>query len=186
MKNKRESGILTGYRGKADLWELAVLGVCIGFYMIFPLLDGPVWCVDSHEYVAMGITREPLYPSFLALCRGIAKVLKVDALMTAVVLQSLFAGIAAWYAGYTVRHVKNDSRILQMAAVFFQFAMTLLTSFLLISLRKQMMITLLIAGGVFLWYVLLKERRAGRFLCLCIMLAGVFLAGGLLTGLIII
>lgn len=216
--------IQTGHGKKTDLWNWVILAVCIGFYMIFPLMDGPVWCVDSLEYVTMGITREPLYPCFLALCRRIAEVMKADPLMVAVVLQSLFAGVAAWYAGYVVRRVKNDSRILQTGTVFFQFAVTLLCrfaanrrsaytdcilteglgfslfvlftlylflyiykrekkylcltlfgSFLLISLRKQMMITLLIAGGVFLWYVLFKERRVRRFLCLCVMLVGVLL-----------
>lgn len=228
MKHKRDEFILEEYERTMDLWEYVVLGVCIVFYMIFPLMDGPVWCVDSREYVTMGITREPLYPCFLALCRGIAGILKADALMTAVVLQSLFAGIAAWYAGHVVRGVKNGSRILQAATVFFQFAvtllcrfaanrksaytdcilteglgfslfvffilylflyvyrkekkylcLTLLCSFLLVSLRKQMMITLLIAGGVFLWYVLFKERKALRFLCLCLMLFGVLLASRL-------
>lgn len=228
MKSRQGDAVLIEHKGNIDLWECVILGISIGFYMIFPLLDGPVWCVDSREYVSMGITREPLYPSFLALCRGIAKVLKVDALMTAVVLQSIFAGCAAWYAGYTARHVKNNSRILQLATIFFQFAVTLLCrfvanrksaytdcilteglgfslfiffilylflyiyrcerkylflmllySFLLVSLRKQMMITLLIAGGVFFWYVLSKERKVRRFLCLCMMLAGVLLASKL-------
>lgn len=228
MKNMRDDAVQTGHRGNTDLWNCVILIICIGFYIIFPLMDGPVWCVDSREYVTMGITREPLYPSFLALCREIAKRMNADALMVAVVLQSLFAGIAAWYAGCVVRRVKNDSRILQMATVFFQFAvtllcrfaanrksaytdciltegvgfslfvfftlylflyiykrekkylyLTLLSSFLLISLRKQMMITLLIAGGVFLWYVLFKERRVRHFLCLCLMLAGVLLGSKL-------
>lgn len=215
-------------RGKLDLWEFVLLGVCMGFYLIFPLIDGPVWCVDSREYVSMGITREPLYPCFLAMCRGIAGVIKADGLMTAVVLQSLFAGAAAWYAGRVAGRVKNGSRIVQTATIFFQFAvtllcrfaanrrsaysncilteglgfslfvffilflflysyvgekkylyLTLLSSFLLISLRKQMMITLLVCGGVFFWYVLLKNRQAVRFLCLCAMLVGVLFASKL-------
>lgn len=42
------------------------------FYLLFPLLDGPVWCVDSASYVTMDISREPLYPTFLALARNIS------------------------------------------------------------------------------------------------------------------
>lgn len=228
LERKKDDAAQTAHRGKPDLRECVLLGICMGFYLIFPMVDGPVWCVDSREYVTMGITREPLYPCFLAVCRGIAGVLKADELMTAVVIQSLFAGLAAWYAGYVIRRVKNDSRILQAAAIFFQFAvtllcrfaanrrsaysdcilteglgfslflffilflflysyreekkylfLTLLSSFLLISLRKQMMITLLICGGVFFWYVLLKKRRAAWFLCLCLMLAGVLLTSKL-------
>lgn len=225
MKSMRDDISRIRDKKRPDLWNCAALAVCIGFYMIFPLMDGPVWCVDSREYVTMGITREPLYPSFLALCRGIAGVIGADALMVAVVLQSLLAGIAAWYAGYTVWRIKNGNRVLQAATVFFQFAvtllcrfaanrksaytdcilteglgfslfvffllylflytykrekkylfLTLLLSFLLISLRKQMMITLLIAGVVFLWYLLLRERRVRWFLCLCAMLIGVLFA----------
>lgn len=226
MKSMEGGTARTGGNKRLDLWNCVILGVCIGFYMIFPLMDGPVWCVDSREYVTMGITREPLYPSFLALCRRISVIIGADALMVAVVLQSLLAGIAAWYAGCTVWRVKDGNRILQAATVFFQFAvtllcrfaanrksaytdcilteglgfslfvffilylflyiykrekkylfLTLLLSFLLISLRKQMMITLLIAGVVFLWYILLRERRVRWFFGLCAMMAGVLLAG---------
>lgn len=228
MKRRGNDSVKTAYKESMDLREYIVLGVCIAFYMTFPLMDGPVWCVDSREYVTMGITREPLYPCFLAVCRRIAGMLHVDALMTAVVLQSLFAGVAAWYAGHVVRGVKNGSFILQAATVFFQFAvtllcrfaanrksaytdcilteglgfslfvffilylflyiykeekkylcLTLLCSFLLVSLRKQMMITVLVAGGVFFCYVLLKKRKALRFLCLCLMLFGVLVFSSL-------
>lgn len=213
---------------KTDLWEWVILCVCLGFYLLFPLLDGPVWCADSGGYVSMHITREPLYPLFLALCRGIAKVLRMDGLMVAVVLQSLLAGMAAWFAGYAVWRVKNGSRVLQLMTIFFQFAVTLLCrfaanrgsaytdsilteglglslfvlfsiclflyirtaqnkylcltlglSFLLISLRKQMMITLIVMGIVFAWYTLVRERKVRRFVCLAAMIAGVFLAGKL-------
>ncbi|MDE7260416.1 MAG: hypothetical protein K2N77_14425, partial [Lachnospiraceae bacterium] len=58
-----------GGHKKTETWEYVILCGCIGFYLLFPLTDGPVWCVDSGGYVSMHITREPLYPSFLALCR---------------------------------------------------------------------------------------------------------------------
>ncbi|MDE7133167.1 MAG: hypothetical protein K2O65_15495 [Lachnospiraceae bacterium] len=222
---------MQGGRGgheKTEPWEYVILCVCIGFYLLFPLTDGPVWCVDSGGYVSMHITREPLYPSFLALCRVIAKVLRTDALLIAVLIQSLLAGVVTWIAGYVVRRVKRGSRILQLMTVLFQFAVTFLCrfaanrgsaytdsilteglgmplfvlfviclflyirtwqstylcltlsfSFLLISLRKQMMITLLVMGIVFAWYMLVREKSVRRFLCLAVMIAGVFLAGKL-------
>lgn len=215
-------------RKKTDPWEYVILCVCIGFYLIFPLMDGPVWCVDSGGYVSMHITREPLYPSFLALGRGIAGVMRIDALLVAVVFQSLLAGVVTWLAGYVVRRVKRGSRILQLMTVFFQFVVTLLCrfaanrgsvytdsilteglglslfmlfvislflyirtqqdrylcltlgcSFLLISLRKQMMITVFVMGIVFTWYMLVREKRVRRFMCIAAMIAGVFLAGKL-------
>lgn len=214
-------------RKKTKLWDLVLLCVSIGFYLLFPLLDGPVWCVDSGGYVSMHITREPLYPTFLALCRGIAGVLQVDALMTAVILQSLLAGVVTWYAGKVVRNMKG-SRVLQLMTILFQFAVTLLCrfaagrgsaytdsiltegvgfslyilftlslflyirtrrgsclfqtmflSFLLISLRKQMMVTLLIMGIIFAWYILIRERKVRWFLCLTAMITGVLFAGKL-------
>lgn len=217
-RNKRE------FR-KTDRWEYLLLGVCIAFYLLFPLLDGPVWCVDSGGYVSMHITREPLYPVFLALCRGISGISKIDALLIAVILQSLLAAVAAWSVGWTVRRVKQDSRILQILAVLFQFAVTLLCRFaarrgsaytdsilteglglslfvlfsislflqvwtgrnrylcwtllfslLLVSLRKQMMVTLIVMGIVFLWHELIRNRRKWRCLCLIVMIFGVLLA----------
>ncbi|MCM1040111.1 MAG: hypothetical protein NC434_12390 [Ruminococcus sp.] len=44
-----------------------LLAVCLLFYLLFPFFDGPIWCVDSASYVYMDISREPLYPTFLAL-----------------------------------------------------------------------------------------------------------------------
>ena len=213
---------------KTDKWEYALLGGCIAFYLLFPLVDGPVWCVDSAGYVSMHITREPLYPVFLALCRGIAGLCGMDALMIAVLLQSLLAAAAAWSVGWIVRRVKQDSRILQILAVVFQFAVTLLCrfaarrgsaytdsilteglgfslfvlfsvslfllvwtgkrrylcrtlllSFLLVSLRKQMMITLIVMGIVFLWHELIRNRRKWRCLCLIAMIFGVLFASKL-------
>lgn len=215
-------------RKKKKLWDRILLCISIGFYLLYPLLDGPVWCVDSGGYVSMHITREPLYPTFLALCRGMGRVLRVDALVIAVVLQSVLAGFTAWYAGIVVRDMKAGSRVLQLAVILFQFAVTLLCrfaagrgsaytdsiltegvglslyvlfiislylyirtrrsrqlwltlflSFLLISLRKQMLVTLFIMGIVFAWYILIWERKVRWFLCLMAMIAGVFVAGKL-------
>lgn len=213
---------------KIKFWDLALLCISIGFYLLYPLIDGPVWCADSGGYVSMHITREPFYPTFLALCRGLGRVLRVDALVITVVLQSVLAGFTAWYAGIVVRDMKAGSRVLQLAAILFQFAVTLLCrfaagrgsaytdsiltegvglslyvlfiislylyirtrrsrqlwltlflSFLLISLRKQMLVTLFIMGIVFAWYILIRERKVRWFLCLMAMIAGVFVAGKL-------
>ncbi len=219
---------LAGRECRTDRWEYLLLGVCLLFYLLFPIIDGPVWCVDSAGYVSMHISREPLYPSFLALCRWAAGVCKADPLMIAVVLQSILAGVAAWTVGWAVRRVKRGNRMLQMAAILFQFAVTLLNrfaakrgsaysdsilteglglslfvffsvflflfirtekkrylaftllfSFLLVSLRKQMMITLLVMGVVFAWYELIRRRRVRRLLCLAVMVAAVLFASKL-------
>ena len=212
-------------RNKIDKWNCMLLCVCIVFYMLFPLLDGPVWCVDSEGYATMHITREPLYPAFLALCREVAWFMSVDYLMIAVVLQSFLAAVTTWFLGYTVWGIKNHSRILQLSAILFQFSVTLLCrfaanrgsvytdsimtegiglslfilfsvqlflfiqtegkrhllwtllfTFLAICLRKQMMITLFVAMIVFAWCVLIRRRKVRYFICLILLLFGVYMA----------
>ena len=201
-----------------------LLAVSCLFYLSFPLYDGPVWCVDSASYVAMDISREPLYPIFLALMRKIAGS-EQGSLFLAVIVQSLFAGFAAWLAGLIIKRMKNQSLLLQLVTMGFQFAVsllcrfaairgsaytdcimteglgfslfvlftlelylylvtdqkryltgTLLLSFLLISLRKQMLITLLIMGVVFFWYFLIRTKKIKKFGCLLGLLAAVLLS----------
>ena len=48
------------------LWIIPML-----FYIFFWLFDGVVWCADTNSYVELNPSREPLYPIFLSLVRGI-------------------------------------------------------------------------------------------------------------------
>lgn len=214
---------------KYHMTDILLLVVCLFFYLFFPLSDGPVWCKDSMSYASMDISREPLYPIFLALMN-----VREDAeitgkgLMAAVVVQSLIAGFSTWYAGYMVKKTKNGSTVLQIAAVGFQFTVsllckftairgsaytdcimteglgfsffvlfivelylyvvtgrkrhaagTMLLSFLLISLRKQMLITLLIMGAVFGWYYIIRRRKFRKFCALILLMILVVTAGKL-------
>lgn len=214
---------------KQNIFEMILLAVCLLFYLLFPLCDGPVWCKDSMGYASMDISREPLYPIFLALFKvregaGISE----TGLMAAVIVQSLIAGLSAWYAGYMIKKTKNGSIVLQMAAIGFQFAVsllcrfaairssvytdcimteglgfslfvlfivelylyiitgkkrhaagTMLLSFLLISLRKQMLITLLIMGAVFVWYYIIRSQKFRKFCILVLLMISVVIAGKL-------
>lgn len=105
-----------------------LLAVSMLFYLLFPLCDGPVWCVDSGSYAAMDISREPLYPIFLAITR---KCLgnEQSSLMAVVILQSLLAGFVTWYAGITIKRLKNQSIMLQVVTMGFQFAVSLICRF---------------------------------------------------------
>ena len=210
---------------KETIWNVCLLTVCILFYLLFPLCDGPVWCKDSESYVSMDISREPLYPIFLALCRMCTGYSETGSLMAVVVIQSIIAGFTAWYAGLVIKRMKNQSTLLQLAAIAFQFAVallcrfaairgsyytecimteglalslfvlftlelylyvitdrkrhivwTLLLSFLLISIRKQMLITLLIMGVVLGWYYLIRSKKIRKFCCMLGMMIIVFLA----------
>lgn len=215
---------------KYHMTDMLLMVVCLFFYLLFPLCDGPVWCKDSMSYASMDISREPLYPIFLALMnvREDAEITGTG-LMAAVVVQSLIAGFSTWYAGYAIKKAKNGSVVLQMAAVGFQFAVSLLCrfaairgsvytdcimteglgfslfvlfivelylyiitgqkrhaagtmilSFLLISLRKQMLITVLIMGAVFGWYYIIRSRKFRKFCALVLLMILVVTAGKLL------
>lgn len=225
MADKRISKMKEAVRSKGDI---ILLAVCLFFYLLFPLCDGPVLCVDSAGYIAMDISREPLYPTFLAFTRGVNHFFGLpqeNAFFIAAVFQSLLAGFTTWYAGLVVKRMKDGSRLLQAATVFFQFAVSLLCrfaaargssytdsimteglglslfvlfilelflyvdterkchlawtlflSFLLISLRKQMMITLPVMGVVFGWYYVVRSRKIRRFLGLIVMMITVLAA----------
>ena len=41
------------------------------FYLAFAFIDGPVWAKDSASYTGMSISREPVYPLFLAFFRTV-------------------------------------------------------------------------------------------------------------------
>lgn len=228
MADNRISKMKEAFRPKEDV---ILLAVCLLFYLLFPLCDGPVLCVDSAGYIAMDISREPLYPTFLAFTRALNHLLSMpeeNSFFIAVILQSILAGFAAWYAGLVVKRMKNGSRLLQAATVFFQFAVSLLCRFaaargssytdsimteglglslfvffilelylyvntgrkchlvwtmilslLLISLRKQMMITLPVMGAVFGWYFVIQYRKIRKFIILIAMMFSVLAAGRL-------
>lgn len=67
------------------------------FYLFFACFDGAVICVDSPGYLEMNLTREPLYPMFLMLCRFLFGSVSADGyLFFAVLMQSILAAVAAW------------------------------------------------------------------------------------------
>lgn len=65
------------------------------FYLVFALMDGVDLNPDSSTYINMDIAREPLYPLFLAMLRGIFHK-EQTYLLVAVIIQSLLAGFATW------------------------------------------------------------------------------------------
>ena len=67
-------------------------------------------------------------------------------MMAAVIVQSLIAGFATWYAGYVVKKTKNESRVLQFATIGFQFAVSLLCRFA--AIRSSVYIDCIMTEGV--------------------------------------
>lgn len=88
-----------------------MLGGCLVFYLFFSLHDGYVWCADTNTYVSMSIAREPLYPLYLALFRGIFGE-EERYLLAAVVGQGLLLGWAIWsLATYLYRTLKTPKSL---------------------------------------------------------------------------
>lgn len=87
--------------------QLLVLIVNLVFYLAFPLHDGAILHKDSMSYVTMDISREPLYPLFLALLRRLfgvesatneqGSIVGLDGyLFAAVLIQAVAAAFAAF------------------------------------------------------------------------------------------
>lgn len=111
-------------------WDIGLFILCMGFYLFFPFYDGPVWCKDSPSYASMGITREPLYPTFLWIFRRIFG--EEGYLMPVVIAQSILAAYATWKLAVTVKAYKDDSKLLALLSVGFQFGVTFLCRFVAI------------------------------------------------------
>lgn len=207
--------------GEEKRWEMGLFLVCLGFYLIFPFYDGPVWCKDSSSYTTMDITREPLYPTLLWIFRKIFG--EADYLMPVVIAQSILAAYATWKLAVTIKKYKEDSRFLAMVSVCFQCGVVLLNRFvalrgssytvsimteglgfplyilfiiqlyqyilkqkrknlagtvclaaMLVSLRKQMLMTLCLMAAIFILYYLIKKREVRKLLCLLLLTVGLF------------
>lgn len=104
----------------------AILAASLLFYLFFAVYDGAVICVDSPSYIYMDISREPLYPLFLALLRSVFSGQGDFYLSAAVFFQSLLAAFAAWsLADFLRKEFKLSS-----AMGFLLLAMPLITSLL--------------------------------------------------------
>ena len=83
---------------KNDSFSNLMLIFSLLFYSFFAYFDGTVICVDSPGYLEMNLTREPLYPMFLALFRFLFRGASPDHYLFFVVLfQSILAAMAAWF-----------------------------------------------------------------------------------------
>lgn len=110
-------------------WDIGLFILCMGFYLFFPFYDGPVWCKDSPSYASMGITREPLYPTFLWIFRKLFG--EEGYLMPVVIAQSILAAYATWKLAVTIKKYKG-TRMLAVLSVCFQFGVTFLCRFVAI------------------------------------------------------
>lgn len=192
-------------------FSVIMLAISLAFYLFFACFDGVVICVDSPGYLEMNLTREPLYPLFLAFFRLLLGSVSSDGYMVAAVLfQSILAAVAAWsLAAFLAREFQLSkavsllvlgipmavSLLCRFAAkrgsmysnsiltegltisgylLFFRFLLAYvyqhkrkdllvcaLFSFLMISTRKQMTVTLLLLV-VAIFYVSFTKKKGKR------------------------
>lgn len=129
--------ITKGKFNKNEYFSIFMLILSLIFYLFFACFDGEIICVDSPGYLEMNLTREPLYPMFLAFFRLLfSGVLPNHYLFFVVIIQSILAAVAAW-------------------------SMTAFLSFLMISTRKQMVVSLIILV-VSILYVFFAENNFRR------------------------
>ena len=128
-------------RKKYRQFSIAVFVLCLIFYLGFLFADGPVWCVDSHTYVEMDLSREMLYPLYLAFFRRIFA--GSDAmpygqpvyLLAAAFFASILNAAAAWrISAVTCRYMGKISEKAGILAgsgmAAFQLAVPLINRFL--------------------------------------------------------
>ena len=141
--SKRKSWIRVN-KWNVDKWDMGLLLVCLGFYLFFPFYDGPFWSKDSPSYASMGITREPLYPTFLWIFRKLFG--EEGYLLPVVIAQSVLAAYATWKLAVTVKKYKDGSRILALLSVGFQFGVTFLCRF--VAIRSSSYIASIMTEGL--------------------------------------
>lgn len=192
-------------------FSVIMLMISLAFYLFFACFDGVVICVDSPGYLEMNLTREPLYPLFLAFFRLLFGGVSPDGyLIAAVLFQSILAAVAAWsLAAFFARefHLSKAVSLLVLGIpmavsllcrfaakrgsmysnsiltegltipgylLFFRFLLAYvyqykkrdlfacaLLSFLMISTRKQMAVTLLLLV-VAIFYVSFTKEKGKR------------------------
>lgn len=147
LQNNGEGGTARGsarsFKGSCRRFERISLILCLAFFLLFAIYDGPVICVDSASYINMDSSRDPLYPLFLAFFRAIipqgVQLYGQDAYLTAAVLaQSVINALSVWIFGLfierTARRFRSVSISIRygMAGIFFQLAVRLINRFVAI------------------------------------------------------
>lgn len=168
--------------------SLIVLVLCLLFYVGFALHDGPVLFSDSQSYLSMEISREMLYPLFLAACKAVFG--EAAYLQGAVILQSILWALATWYlylvAYRTVRSKGGRGRtgaLCGLVFVLFQLSVSIMTRFLagrrsmycesILTESLAMPLFVVFCLELFLYYETRKKRHLVFTLVLCFLLVNI-------------
>lgn len=155
-----------------------MLIISLVFYLFFACFDGVVICVDSPGYIEMNLTREPLYPMFLAFSRFLFNGVSPGFYLFAVVLvQSILAAIAAWSMAAFLHREIHLNKAFSLLILWIPMAVSLLCRF---AARRGSMYSnsILTEGltisGYFLFFRFLFAytlRRTRRTLFTCVFLS---------------
>lgn len=107
-----------------------MLIISLAFYLFFACFDGVVICVDSPGYLEMNLSREPLYPLFLAFFRFLfGKAASDGYLMVAVLFQSILAAVAAWSLAAFLYREFHLGKVFSLLILAIPLAVSLLCRF---------------------------------------------------------
>lgn len=113
---------------RKNWFQGSILFICILFYAFFTWLDGAVICVDSPSYMDMSLSREPVYPLFLAFFRFLFGNGE-RYLYAAVIAQGVLSAAAAWsLAGFLTKEF-NRNRLDNLVLVSLPLLVSLLCRF---------------------------------------------------------
>lgn len=151
-----------------------MLIISLIFYLFFACFDGAVICVDSPGYIEMNLTREPLYPMFLAFFRLLLNGVSPNLYLFAVVLvQSILAATAAWSMAVFLYQEFHLSKAFSLLILWIPMAVSLLCRFA--ARRGSMYSNSILTEGLtisgyllffrFLFGYTLRHTRSALFAC---------------------
>lgn len=112
---------------RTKIFRYGMLGISIIFYMFWFFVDGIRIAVDANAYINFAMSRAPLYPTFLALCRNL---FGQNYFTWVGFLQSLFWAYVAWYFSDTICREMELDKISYAVLLGINFATCLSTRFL--------------------------------------------------------
>ncbi len=147
---------------KRKVVSIATLVSSLLFYVIFAIVDGAVICADSPSYINMSISREPLYPTFLAILRSVFGVTGDTYLYAVAIVQCILAGICTWaFVDYVVRESKIDD-LYEFLFLGICFSVSLLCRF--VAQRGSMYNTCIMTESICIPLFMLFSRYILEFL----------------------
>lgn len=108
--------------------DACVLLFCsMAFFLFWFFFDGVILCSDSNSYIRMDLSREPVYPSILAIGRFLFG--EMGSLRMTVFVQCILAAYAAFRLTIYLKRYFSLSMIMSFLLLFIHFGVALLNRF---------------------------------------------------------